>query len=395
MTSQPLPPASPLPGQVVRMFRDRFHTEPAFLVRAPGRVNLIGEHTDYNGGFVLPMAIERAVWIALRPRADELVTVWSLDFHEEQSFSAVAPRHDPSAGWVEYQKGVAWALGAEGVPLRGWEGVVGGDIPIGGGLSSSAALELAAARAFAAVANLDWDPIRMARLARQAENHWVGVSCGIMDQLISAAGRRDHALLIDCRTLAISPVPLPAGAAVVILDTATRRSLESSAYNERRARCEAAARHFGLDSLRDLTREMLEARGAELEPVTRRRARHVVTENARTLEAAEALRAGDATRLGRLMDASHASLRGDFEVSSPELDQMVALARARPECLGARMTGAGFGGCAIALIDAARSREFSAAVDAAYRRASGREPTIDLTRAAPGADLVPLIPPSP
>jgi galactokinase len=229
--------------------------------------------------------------------------------------------------------------------LTGWEGTVSSRVPVGAGLSSSAALELAAARTFAATSNLKWDPVETAMLARKAEADWVGVQCGVMDQLVSAAGRKGHALLIDCRTLRIEPVPLPAGTAVVILDTGTRRQLADSGYNERRAQCEEAARELGVKALRDA-----EGRIDRLGGVLQHRARHVVSENERTLQAAEAMRSGDAEKLGKLMNASHASLRDDYEVSTPALDAIVEIAQARPGCLGARMTGAGFGGCAVALV---------------------------------------------
>ncbi|MFW5947888.1 MAG: galactokinase, partial [Gemmatimonadota bacterium] len=282
----------------------------------------------------------------------------------------------------------AWALTGAGHGLKGWEGALGSDVPIGAGLSSSAALELATARTFAAISGLEWDPPAMARLAQRAENEWVGVNCGIMDQMISAAGREDHAVLIDCRSLETTPVPLPDETVVVILDTATRRGLVGSEYNERRQRCEAAAAHFGVPALRDVTPRMLADRAHELDPVTARRARHVVTENARTTAAADAMRVGDSRTLGRLMDESHESLRTDFEVSSDELDLMVEIARDRAGCLGARMTGAGFGGCAVALVNAADSDAFVAAVGPAYQARTGLEPRIYVTGASAGAAVV-------
>jgi galactokinase len=376
-----------LPGTILRAFGEHFDGAPSVVVRAPGRVNLIGEHTDYNDGFVLPLAIERAVWIALRPRNDRAVRVWSADFDQWAELELDDLDHG-SPEWSEYLRGTAWALDQAGHRVQGWEGTLGSDVPIGAGLSSSAALELATARAFAAVSGLAWDPTDMARLAQLAENEWVGVNCGIMDQMISASGRQDHAILIDCRSLETRPVPLPTGTVMVILDTATRRGLVGSAYNERRARCEAAASHFGVAALRDVTPEQLEARAAELDETTSRRARHVVTENARTLAAAEAMVASDAERLGRLMDASHQSLRDDFEVSSQELDAMVEIARAQPGCRGARMTGAGFGGCAVALVDDRASARFVAGVSAAYRERTGLDSQIYVTGASPGAAVV-------
>ena len=245
-------------AQVTQIFQQRYGAAPTFLVRAPGRVNLIGEHTDYNDGFVMPMAIDRAAWIALRPSGDRQVTVHALDFGESDTFDL--DHLDPAPGsWADYVRGVAWALQQHGYATAGWEGVMAGDVPVGAGLSSSAALELAVARAFGAVADWPWDPPRMAVVGQYAENKWVGMNCGIMDQMISAAGMAGHALLIDCRSLAISPMPLPPGIAVVVLDTATRRGLVDSAYNERRAQCEAAARHFGVVALRDVSVAQLEA----------------------------------------------------------------------------------------------------------------------------------------
>jgi galactokinase len=352
-------------------------------------VNLIGDHTDYNEGFVLPMAIDRAAWIALRRRADASVSVYSLDFKQAATFElADEVRH--GGGWQEYVRGIGWALRhANGTlpALLGWEGVVAGDVPLGAGLSSSAALELATARAFAGVGGLPWHPAAMARIAQRAENEWVGVNCGIMDQLISAAGERDHALLIDCRSLDTRAVPLPGNSSVVVLDTATRRGLVDSAYNERRAQCETAARFFGVRALRDVDLPSFEARAAGLDAVTRRRAHHVVTENARTLAAADALAGGDLRTVGTLMNESHASLRDDFEVSRSELDAMVTIARKQPACYGARMTGAGFGGCAVALVDAAGAEQFARVVAGEYQRSVGLTPAVYLCSAAAGASL--------
>jgi len=381
-----------LRDEVVAAFEAAHGEAPPLVVRAPGRVNLIGEHTDYNDGFVLPMAIDRAVWLALRPRDGDEVAVHSLEYGESRSFSLERVQSRDTgyedAGWIEYIKGTAWALQDAGHGLRAWEGVMAGDVPIGAGLSSSAALELAAARAFAEVSGLVWEPGPMALLGQRAENHWVGVNCGIMDQMISAAGREAHALLLDCRSLEYELVPLPAGTAVVILDTGTRRGLVDSAYNERRSQCETAATHFGVSALRDVSGQSFAAREGEFDEVTRRRARHVITENERTTAAAQAMARGDAAQLGALMDASHESLRLDFEVSSEALDQMVTCARAHAGCLGARMTGAGFGGCAVALVDAARADAFAAQVAAAYRRESGNEPSVYVCRATGGAAVV-------
>jgi len=371
---------------VINRFEQLFDEPPAFVVRAPGRVNLIGEHTDYNDGFVLPMAINRAAWIALRPRRDGLVRIHALNFDDVAEIDLSAMHHEDE-GWREYVKGVAYILSEEW-NLTGWEGVLAGDVPIGAGLSSSAAVELAAARAFAAVGDLPWDAAHMARVGQRAENEWVGVNCGIMDQMISAAGRRDHALLIDCRSLETQAVPLPAGTVVVVLDTATRRGLVDSAYNERRAQCEAAAAFFGVPALRDVDMETFRAGSERLDPVARRRARHVISENARTLAAAEAMRRGDAAELGRLMNASHVSMRDDFEISREEMDTMVALAQAEPACYGARMTGGGFGGAAVALVRASDVETFVTSVSDGYRRITGLEPQIYICTATDGAAVI-------
>ena len=372
---------------VTRQFKALFGEAPAFLIRAPGRVNLIGEHTDYNDGFVLPMAINRAVWIALRPRADRQVVLHSLDFDDATTIDLDSLVYD-NAGWREYVKGVAYVLGQQGFELSGWEGVLAGDVPIGAGLSSSAAVEMATARAFAATGRLPWNPAEMARVGQRAENEWVGMNCGIMDQMISAAGERDHALLIDCRTLETQAVPLPPGTVVVVLDTATRRGLVDSAYNERRAQCEAAARFFAVPALRDVDMAAFAARADELDPLARRRARHVISENERTLAAAEAMRRGDAGAMGQLMNASHVSMRDDFEISRAEMDVMVDLAQAQPSCFGARMTGGGFGGAAVALVRAATADAFTAGVLAAYRHATGLEPQAIVATATDGAAVV-------
>jgi galactokinase len=373
--------------KVQDVFQQRFSEPPTFVVRAPGRVNLIGEHTDYNDGFVMPLATEGAIYLAITPTSKAVVSVYSVDFEEEGEFS-LASEPEKGEGWIEYMKGVAVMLSRDGYGLSGFEGVLGGDVPVGAGLSSSAALEMATARALASVADLPWDPATMAKLGQKAENKWVGVNCGIMDQMISAAGQADKALLIDCRSLELTPVPLPPGTAVIILDTATRRGLVDSLYNVRRSQCEAAAKHFGVTALRDVSVEQFEARADELDEETRRRARHVITENDRTVKAAEAMQAGDAVELGRLMDASHESLRYDFEVCNDGLNEMVRCAREADGCFGARMTGAGFGGCAVALVKEEAAPAFADFVSREYQSATGLAPKVYVTRATDGAAVV-------
>ncbi len=371
---------------VAEIFQGRFCHPPRWVVRAPGRVNLIGEHTDYNDGFVLPLAIDRAIWIALEPSDDGRVAVRSADFEQSGEFPLEQLTHQ-QAGWLEYLKGVAWSLRDAGYALAGWQGVVLGDVPRGAGLSSSAALEVATARAFAAASGWVWEPVKMAKLGQRAENKWVGVNCGIMDQLISATGRAGHAVLIDCRSLELSPVPFPRGIAVAILDTSTRRGLVDSEYNERRACCEAAAKAFGVRALRDVDLARFQREAGRLDEVTARRARHVISENERTLAAAEAMRGGDAATLGRLMNESHRSLDGDYQVSSAALNAMVESARAHPACYGARMTGAGFGGCAVALLDAAAGDDFARRVAAEYQAKTGHAPAVYVCQATNGAEL--------
>lgn len=373
--------------EVIDRFLEIFGEQPTAIVRAPGRVNLIGEHTDYNDGFVLPMAINQAVYIALRPRDDGNVVLHSLNYDNEQIIDLSALQHE-DAGWVEYVKGVAYIMQQQGYGLEGWEGVIAGDVPIGAGLSSSAAVEMATARAFSTVSDLPWKPATMARIGQRAENEWVGVNCGIMDQMISAAGMRDHALLIDCRTLETTQVPLPAGTVVVILDTATRRGLVESAYNERRAQCEAVAAHFGVPALRDVDSATFEARAAELDPVARKRARHVINDSERTVLAAAAMTRGDAAEMGRLMNLSHASYRDDFEASREEVDTMVSLAQAHPACYGARLTGGGFGGCAVALVREDGAEAFARDVRRDYEQATGLEPWVYICTATDGASVV-------
>jgi galactokinase len=373
-------------GFVVQAFRDVFEGQPTTLVRAPGRVNLIGEHTDYNDGFVLPMAIDRAVWIALRPRDDRQVQVHSLDYKKTVEFSLDGLQK--GTGWVEYIKGIAHELQVEGFQLVGWDGVLGGDVPKGAGLSSSAALELAATRAFATVSGFDWQPARMAQIGQRAENRWVGVNCGIMDQMVSAAAQAGHALFLDCRSLEYEHVPLPQGVAVVVMDTSTRRGLVDSAYNERRAQCEAAAEFFGVPALRDVSLEDFNVKAGKLENTVMRRARHIITENQRVLEAVAAMRAGDVQKLGILFNESHTSLRDDFEVTNEALNQIVEAAQMHPACLGARMTGGGFGGCAVALVNREQVETFTSSVMEAYRRRSGLDAQFYACQPSQGASVI-------
>jgi galactokinase len=326
------------------------------VARAPGRVNLIGEHTDYNDGFVLPMAIDLELRLRFQPRVDGRVRLRSPQGQPE--------RLDlPSGGelpvWGRYVEGVRSLLDLP----AGIDGEISSDVPLGAGLSSSAALELATARALVAANGQAWDALAVARLAQRAEIEFAGTRCGIMDQLAVALGVAGHALFIDCRSLDVRAVPLPPGLAIVVCDSAKPRQLAGSAYNDRRSACEEAARGLGVPALRDATLDMLD----RLPPGLAKRARHVVTENQRVLDFVAALEANHTQRLGELMYSSHASLRDLFEVSCPELDLLVELAADLPGCVGSRLTGAGFGGCTVSLVESTAAESFSQELVARYR----------------------------
>ena len=376
-----------LKDTVIALFKEEYGEDPEFVVRAPGRVNLIGEHTDYNDGFVMPMALNRAICVALRSTETATVKIRSVDFDEVIEFSI----NDYAKGEqspAEYVKGVAWALQEDGYELKGWEGVMQGNVPIGAGLSSSAALEIAVARAFSAVSDFEWQPAKMAKLAQKTENEWVGVNSGIMDQMISASGKEGYALLIDCRSLETEAIPVPVGTSVVVMDTGTRRAHTTSAYNERFEQCQEAAKHFGVPALRDVTIEDFEAKKEGLSDVVMRRARHVITENDRVMQAREAMKNGDANGLGKLLIASHTSMRDDFEISSDALNAIVDAANEHDACYGARMTGGGFAGCAVALVDTSRVTAFVDAVTANYTSRTPHTPAIYVSQATNGAEII-------
>lgn len=363
---------------VATAFERQFGGAPAVVVRAPGRVNLIGDHTDYNDGFALPLAIDRSTTIAARPRDDRMVHVLS------QGFGAAVfdlESDDRPTGWEGYLAGTLWAVDAQ----RGWDAVISSDIPIGAGLSSSAALELAVARVVAAVEGRPWHPIDAAHAGQRVENEWLGANTGLMDQLTIALAEADSALLIDCRSLQIQLAPIPAEAAVVVLDTATRREVADSGYNERRAACERAAHALGVTALRDASLADLEV--GELDAEDARRARHVISENARTIEAASALGAGGLERVGQLMAESHASMRDDFELSSPALDAIVDAAMGAPGCLGARITGGGFAGCGVALVERSALSAFLESAARDYEAATGVAGDLFEVRASAGVSL--------
>jgi len=378
-----------LPAIAAAAFAQAFGHPPTHRVQAPGRVNLIGEHTDYNDGFVLPCAIDHGTVIAARARGDALVRVVAADYggarDEFRLDAPIEPRAD--LPWSSYVRGVVKYLLEDGVALQGADLALSGDVPQGAGLSSSASLEVAVVQAFKTLQGLAaLDPTTMALIAQRAENRFVGCNCGIMDQLIAARGEAGHALLIDCRSLQARPVPLPPDTAVLIAHSRVRRGLVDSEYNIRRRQCEAAARHFGVPALRDVTAAMLASQSDALDPVVRRRARHIVTENQRTLDACDALAAGDLRRLGVLMAQSHASMRDDFEITVPAIDR---LAQILQDAIGveggARMTGGGFGGCVVALLPIAGVGAARAAVAAHYRAPGGEPSEIYVCEAAAGA----------
>lgn len=362
-------------------FRARYGVLPQFVSRAPGRVNLIGEHTDYNDGFVMPFALPHSTWIAFTPRTDDVVKLHSIDFNQTATFSLSSL--EKSTGWVEYIKGVAWALQKRGQVLNGFEGIVQSDVPIGAGLSSSAAIELASLYAFSTSSNFYLQALEAALIAQEAEREWVGTNCGVMDQIISATGKLEHALFLDCRSLAFHYVWLANTAVIVVMDTGTRRALKDSRYNERRAECEAATLYFQKKSLRDVSLEDLER--TSLPDILKRRARHVVLENQRVLQVATG--SLDLVKIGHLINESHQSLRNDFEVSSPALDTIVEIAQCEAGCYGARMTGAGFAGCAIALVSREATERFIQSVEGRYRAAMPFTPAFFVAQASSGATV--------
>lgn len=376
-------------------FRRRFAGEPAFIARGPGRVNLIGEHTDYNEGFVLPCALPFDVLVAARPRADDTVVLHSLNFRGDASFpldsiEATGPR------WAQYVKGVAWALQQSGHSLRGLDMALEGDVPVGSGLSSSAAIEVAVATAFAHATEAEISGPEIAQICKKAENDFAGVPSGIMDQFISATGQKDHALFLDCRDLSFEQIPFAPeehGLALVVADTAKRRSLAESVYGQRVEECAEAVRLLrqfmpDIHSLRDVPFDRFQVYQPKLPDVIRRRARHVITENARVLGAVDALKFGAPEGLGAMMNASHDSLRDDYEVTGEHLDAMVEESRRIAGVLGSRMTGAGFGGSTVTLLKADALEHFLEEVPARYQERTGLKPALYPVTPSDGAGIV-------
>jgi galactokinase len=377
-------------------FAQTYGSPPAVVARAPGRVNLIGEHTDYNDGFVLPIAIDREVAVAARPSADSFTRLTSVNYGEQGVFDPATvapdlPLDGPS--WLRYPAAVAWALRDAGLPVPAIEGAIAGDVPLGAGMSSSAAIEVATAMLLTALAGIELAGPELALLCQRAENRYVGVQCGIMDQFISRLGARGQALLVDCRSLDYRLAPLALGEArLLVCDTNVQRGLVDSEYNQRRAECaEAVAvlshRLPGIRALRDVTPAQLDGEQAALASTVYRRARHVVGENTRTLAAVDALSAGDLPTLGRLFNQSHDSLRDDYQVSCRELDTLVDICRADAATYGARMTGGGFGGCMIALVAAEALERVEAAITHDYPARTGLQPTLYRVEVVDGASV--------
>ena len=360
------------------------HPQPEVLVRAPGRANLIGEHTDYNLGYVLPVALELATYLAATRRPG-VVHLRSLNEPGEVVIDLERPR-ERVEGWGGYVSAVVQTLIDEGVPVHGLEGTIGSSVPLGAGLSSSAALEIALATALSP----DLDSVRKAELCRRAEHDYVGVQVGIMDQLASAAARSDHALLIDCSDNSIEHVPIPLELAVLIIDSGTGRDLQSSAYNDRRSDCEEAARALGASSLRDVTLNELESGRDRMSTNAYRRARHVITENERVLAAVTALNSADFDTVGDLFAESHRSYAQDFEASLPEIDALVDIARRTPGVVAARLTGGGFGGCTVNLVHRAAAGQAASAVDSTYEGSTGKSARWWLSEPAAGAGAMEL-----
>ena len=373
-------------------FRAGFGGEPAALARAPGRVNLIGEHTDYSEGFCLPCAIDRETLVAWRPREDGVVRVLACDqLAAIDTFRLDAGPLQPSAGqpWANYVRGTLAAMQAEGLVIGGADLAIAGNVPLGAGLSSSAALEMAVATAFEQRMGLQLAPAHKARLGQRAEHEFAGCQCGIMDQLVSAAGRADHAMLLDCRSLQTEAIPLPVDVAVLVLHSRVQRGLVDSEYNLRREQCQQAAAALGLDFLRDADAAALAQLAGRVPATVLRRARHVVTENARTLLAADALRSGDITAAGTLMRASHASMRDDFDIVPAAVDQLAGLVNGVLGGEGgARMTGGGFGGCVVALAPQHAVAAVRDAVRRHYRAPQGEPALVWHCRASDGAGVL-------
>jgi galactokinase len=376
---------------LAKSFVEMFGVQPR-IFRAPGRVNLIGEHTDYNEGLVMPAAINCSTFVAMAPREDRIITFRSDHFPDTAELNLDRPSQS-RRHWSDYPLGVAVKLEEAGHHLKGADLLIHGDVPIGSGLSSSAAIEVSTALALLDNAGLSIDRLELAKICQKAENEFVGIRSGLMDQFIACFGKKDHAVMLDCRSLESTPLPLPQEAKLVACNTMVKHELAGSEYNARREECEQGVRMLSkhlpkIKSLRDVSIEDLERYGSELPDVVYRRCRHVITENDRVLRAATALRNGELSTFGRLMAQSHQSLRDDYEVSCKELDLMVEFANEEPGCIGARMTGGGFGGATINLVTSTAVEEFAAKVAKRYAQATNIQPETYICSAADGAEQV-------
>ena len=378
--------------ELLSRFNDRQRAE-SRVYCAPGRVNLIGEHTDYNDGFVMPVAIGFSTCVVVAPRADRTISIFSENFQEEVSFDLDDPAPQPRRHWSDYVRGVAWALERSGYCLRGAQLQIRGDVPIGAGLSSSASIEVATAYALLSHSGFEVQRVELARICQRAENDFVGMRCGIMDQFISCRGEKGKALLLDCRSLEYRLLPLPENVRLVICNTMVKHELAAGEYNKRRAECEEGVRYLaqrlkGVSALRDVTLAQVESAGHDLPEVIYRRCRHVISENARVVQAAAALERGNLDEFARLMAESHRSLRDDYEVSCDELDLMVNLAKDCPGVHGARMTGGGFGGCTVNLVADDAVDGFKEQIVRNYENATGITPIVHVCSAEQGAQEV-------
>lgn len=380
--------------KVYDTYKQQFDHLPDLVVSAPGRVNLIGEHTDYNDGFVLPMAIDRKICVAGAPRDDEEVCLYSLNFQEMARFPLTSLKKEGK--WTDYVQGVIDELFKAEEPIRGFNAVLYGNVPLASGLSSSAALEVATAFFLANLNAIDMSPEEMAKLCQRAENRFVGMNCGIMDQFISRLGREGHAVYLDCRDLRYQLVPFDIeGYVVVICNSHVKRQLVDSAYNERRAQCEEGVRLLqtkleNITALRDVSSEQLKEHKALLPAIVYRRCKHVITENERVIQAVSILQRGDISSFGDLLTQAHESLRNDYEVSCSELDHLVAIARQVNGTVGSRMTGAGFGGCTVSIVQESALEDFKTTIVDEYKKRTGITAEIYVSKAEDGARIEPM-----
>ena len=392
-------PAMDIISQIRNTFFDTFGASPEHIVRAPGRVNLLGEHVDYNEGFVLPAAIDRATYVAFSPSGTPISSLLAVDMDDQVFFtlqsvnSRTQVAGPPLPEWSLYPAGILWSLGEKGLNTSGMNAVYASNVPRGSGLSSSASVEMAFMLAWQTLETWTLPPMQRALLGQKAENQYVGVNCGIMDQFASACGMENKLLLLDCRSLEWKTIPLPEEVSIVIADTSVRRKLTSGEYNKRRAACEEAVRLLKQDlpdirSLRDVSLEEFNRLAGKLPEQVAKRARHVVEEIERTKQAEALLEAGDIRRFGELMNECHTSLRDLYEVSCPELDVMVRVAQSVESCYGARLTGAGFGGCTVNLVARDKAESFAKVLATGYEMETDLKPEIYITRASNGAELL-------